>query len=392
MSVHRYLVVGGGMAADAAVHGIRERDRDGSVALVGEELDPPYNRPPLSKGLWKGDPPESVRRETAGPGVEMILGRRIVELDPRRHLAVDDRGETYGFERALLATGGRPRRLDFGGDGVVYFRGLADYRRLRERVRPGARVAVIGGGFIGSELAAALAMNEAAVTMVFPEAGIGARAYGPEISRAVTEMFRSRGVTVAAEDVPVAIDRDGASSVVRTRAGRAVVADVVVAGLGLEPAVDLARAAGLAVGNGIEVDARLRTSHPDVFAAGDVASVVSPATGLRVRVEHEDAALTMGAAAGRSMAGDETPYAHVPYFYSDLFDVGYEAVGELDARLEMVADWTAPLRQGVVYYLRDRRVRGVLLWNVFGKVDEARALLLDPTPVTAGALRGRIAA
>ena len=392
MSGHRYLIVGGGMAADAAVHGIRERDAGGSIALVGEEPDPPYSRPPLSKGLWKGDAPETVRRDTAGAGVEMVLGRRIVDLDPQRRLAVDDRGHTYEYERALLATGGRPRRLDFGGDAVIYFRGLADYRRLRARVRPGARVAVIGGGFIGSELAAALAMNQAAVTMIFPEAAIGARAYGPEVSAAVTEMFRARGVDVAAEDLPVAIDRDGERSIVRTRAGRAVVADAVVAGLGLEPGVDLARGAGLAVGNGIEVDARLRTSNPDVFAAGDVASVVSPVTGLRVRVEHEDAALTMGAAAGRSMAGDDTPYAHVPYFYSDLFDVGYEAVGELDARLEMVADWAEPRRKGVVYYLRDHRVRGVLLWNVFGKVDEARALLFDPRPVTPDALRGRIAA
>ena len=135
----------------------------------------------------------------------------------------------------------------------------------------------------------------------------------------------------------------------------------------------------------------MRTSHPDVFAAGDVASVISPLTGHRLRVEHEDAALTMGAAAGRSMAGDETPYTHIPYFYSDLFDVGYEAVGELDARLERVADWSVSGREGIVYYLRDQRVRGVLLWNIFGKLDEARALLSDPRAITAESVRGRIA-
>lgn len=391
MTHFRYLIVGGGMAADAAAHGIRERDAGGSIGLVGAEPHPPYNRPPLSKGLWKGDAAESIQRDTASAGVDMHLGRRIVRLDPQGHVAVDDQGTPYEFERALLATGGRPRRLPFGGEAVIYFRNLADYLHLRERVSPGARVAVIGGGFIGSELAAALALNGAAVTMVFPESGIGARAYGPDLSGAVTEMFRARGVDVIANDVPVAIAHEGAQYVVSTRGGRVVPADVVVAGLGLEPEVELARAAGLATSDGIEVDARLRTSHPDVFAAGDVASVVSPLSGRRVRVEHEDAALTMGRAAGRSMAGDETPYAHVPFFYSDLFDVGYEAVGELDARLEQVADWSIPGREGVLYYLRDQRVRGVLLWNVFGKVDEARALLSDTRVATAESLRGRIA-
>ena len=386
-----YLIVGGGMAGDAAAHGIRERDPEGSIGLVGEEPHPPYNRPPLSKGLWKGHAPDSIQRDTAGARVEMFLGRRIVRLDPVRHLAIDDQGTPYQYERALLATGGRPRRLTFGGDSVIYFRNLADYLRLRQGAQPGARVAVIGGGFIGSELAAALSLNGVMVTMVFPEGGIGARAYGPDLSRTVTGMFREKGVEVLSNDVPVAVEHRADRYLVRTREGRTVDVDAVVAGLGLEPEVELARAAGLVASNGIAVDARLRTSHPDVFAAGDVASVVSPLTGGRLRVEHEDAALTMGAAAGRSMAGDETPYTHIPYFYSDLFDVGYEAVGELDARLEIVGDWSPAAREGIVYYLRDRRVRGVLLWNVFGKVDEARALLSDPQPVSAESVRGRIA-
>ena len=175
-----------------------------------------------------------------------------------------------------------------------------------------------------------------------------------------------------------------------TRSGRRLETAAVVAGLGIEPDVELAVAAGLAAANGIVVDEHLRTAHPDVYAAGDVANVFSPALDRRVRVEHEDAATTMGRAAGRAMAGDETPYAHLPFFYSDLFDMGYEAVGILDARLETVSDWKEPFREGVVYYLQDGRVRGVLLWNVWGQVDAARQLIAQPGPVRPEDLRGRI--
>jgi len=180
--------------------------------------------------------------------------------------------------------------------------------------------------------------------------------------------------------------------VVTTGSGRQLPVAAVVAGLGIEPNVALAEVAGLACSNGILVDAHLRTTHPDVYAAGDVANVFSDALGRRLRVEHEDAALTMGRAAGRAMAGDPAPYTHLPSFYSDLFDMGYEAVGTLDARLEMVPDWKEPFREGVIYYVEDGRVRGVLLWNVWGQVDAARALIGEPGPFRPEDLRGRISA
>jgi NADPH-dependent 2,4-dienoyl-CoA reductase/sulfur reductase-like enzyme len=163
-----------------------------------------------------------------------------------------------------------------------------------------------------------------------------------------------------------------------------------LAGAGIEPNVDLARKAGLAVENGIVVDELLRTSHPDIYAAGDVASFHNPALGKRIRVEHEDNANTMGKAAGRNMAGSAEPYRHLPFFYSDLFEFGYEAVGELDSRLETFADWKQPNKEGVVYYLREGRVRGVLLWNVWGKVDAARELIASPGPFSADSLKGRL--
>jgi hypothetical protein len=159
--------------------------------------------------------------------------------------------------------------------------------------------------------------------------------------------------------------------------------DAIVAGIGIAPNLDLAKAAGLEVEDGVVVDDHLRTSKPDVYAAGDVARFTAPALGVRMRVEHEDNALTMGKATGRAMAGDTTPYAHLPFFYSDLFELGYEAVGEMDPRGELLSDWKVPFREGVVYYLSGGRVRGVLLWNTWEQVDAARALIAEPGPYRA---------
>ena len=391
MASSRYLIVGAGLTADAAVRGIREVDPDGPITLLGDEPDPPYARPPLSKKLWAGKEESTVWRHTEEvPGVELRLGRRAVQLDPAAGLVRDDEGGEHGFDRLLLATGGRPRRLPFGGDDIVYFRTFRDYRRLREAARPGRRFAVIGGGFIGSEVAAALAGQECEVTLLFPDKGIGTRIFPAELASFLVRHYREHGVDVRPGEEVVGVERRDGRHEVRTRSGWSGTFDGVVAGIGIEPNVELARDAGLAVDDGIVVDERLRASHPDVFAAGDVARFEAPALGKRIRVEHEDNALTMGKAAGRSMAGDATPYEHLPFFYSDLFELGYEAVGELDARLETFADWQEPFRKGVVYYLADGRVRGVLLWNTWDQVDAARALIAEPGPLRPADLRGRI--
>lgn len=388
----RYLIVGGGMTADAAVRGIRELDAGASIGVIGDEPDPPYSRPPLTKALWKGEPLESVWRKTGDLGVELHLGRRATTLDLRAKTVSDDRGASFAFDRLLLATGGKPRRLPFGGDDVIYFRTLADYRRLRAQAEAGRHFAVIGGGFIGSEIAAALSMQGCRVTQLFPEEGIGARLFPKDLAHFVTDYYREKGVDARSGEVVTGVSRSASGVVVETKGGFRVTVDAVVAGIGIVPDTDLAAGAGLAVDDGIVVDERLRTSHPDVFAAGDVARFVVPALGTRTRVEHEDNALTMGRAAGRSMAGDETPYAHLPFFYSDLFDLGYEAVGELDPRGETVSDWKVPFREGVVYYLAGGRVRGVLLWNTWEQVDAARALIAEPGPFRAADLVGRLPA
>jgi 3-phenylpropionate/trans-cinnamate dioxygenase ferredoxin reductase subunit len=397
MPNYTYLIVGGGMTADAAIHGIREVDSTGSIGLIGAESHPPYNRPPLSKGLWKGKPLESIWRKSAQPPPQLHLGRTARTLDARNRRITDDQETVYTYDKLLLATGGTPRRLPFGGDDIIYFRTFDDYQRLRTLTEKGQHFAVIGGGFIGSEVAAALAMNGKKVTLLFPEAGIGARVFPTDLSRFLNDYYRQKSVEVRAGEQVVGMDKRSNQCVLRTRnpqngGGGEIAADGVVAGIGITPSIELAQQARLQVDNGIVVDAALRSSDPNIYAAGDVAAFHNPALGRRLRVEHEDNALTMGRLAGQSMAGRAVSYDHLPSFYSDLFDQGYEAVGEVDARLETVADWKEPHREGVVYYLRDGRVRGVLLWNVWEQVDAARKLIAEPGPFRPADLKGRLPA
>jgi len=201
------------------------------------------------------------------------------------------------------------------------------------------------------------------VAMIFPQQAIGSRLFPPDLAQSLNDLYREKGVEVRAGETVESVDPRGSKVVVKTRSSghdrqREIVVDAVVAGLGIQPNVELAQAAGLDVDNGICVDAALRTSQPDIFAAGDVAEFYNPMLRSHLRVEHEDNANTMGAAAGRSMAGQLVRYDHIPSFYSDLFELGYEAVGDVDSRLETIADWKDPYREGVVYYMEEDRVRG----------------------------------
>lgn len=395
MPTYTYLIVGGGMTAAAAIAGIREVDGKGSIGVIGAEPHPPYDRPPLSKGLWKDKPLESIWRKTDPHAVTFHQGPIVRALDAPSKRVTDDQGTLYTFGKLLLATGCTPRRLPFGGDQIIYFRTVDDYQRLRGLTEHGDRFAVIGGGFIGSEIAAALAMNGKKVTLIFPDTSIGSRMYPAELATFLTAFFREKGVEVLAETKVTGCEPRQGKSILKIRDGqthteREITADGVVAGIGVEPNVELAQAAGLTIDNGIRVDASLRTSAPDIFAAGDVASFHNPALNQWLRVEHEDNANTMGTLAGAAMAGRTASYEHLPFFYSDLFEMGYEAVGETDSRLETVADWKVPCKEGAVYYLKEGRVRGVLLWNVFGQVDAARQLIASPGPFRRSDLKGRL--
>jgi NADPH-dependent 2,4-dienoyl-CoA reductase/sulfur reductase-like enzyme len=389
MADFKYLVIGGGMTGHAAAQGIRSVDASGSIALIGDEPVAPYVRPPLTKGLWTGQEEGSIWLPVV-EGVTMRTAVRAVAIDRAARRVALEGGETVGYERLLLATGGTPRRLPFGGDDVVYYRTVADYRRV-QALPVGKRVAVVGGGFIGSELAASLATAGYRVTLIFPEEGIGARLFPRDLAVHLNGYYTDREVEVRPGERLTGLEANGPGFTLETERGQ-IRADLVVAGLGIVPNEGLAAKAGLAVEDGILVDETLRTSDPAVFAAGDVARFSSPALGRRIRVEHEDNANRMGREAGRAMAGADAAYRHLPFFYSDLFDLGYEAVGVLDPRLEVVADWKEPFRRGVVYYLEEGRVRGVLAWGVFGKMDAARSLIAEPGPHAPEALRGRIPA
>lgn len=390
MANYKYLIIGGGMAADAAVEGIRQVDPDGAIGLIGEESHPPYNRPPLSKGLWKGHPLESIWRRAAVDEAILTLGRRVVTIDRSRRQVIDDRNTVYSYQKLLLATGGEPRRLPFDSERLVYYRTLDDYYRLRALAEQGQRFAVLGGGFIGSGVAASLADSGKSVTMIFPEVGIGAQQFPAELALFLNDFYRHKGIEVLAERSVAAMAEHNSRLALTTEQGERLIVDGVVVGIGIEPNVELALAAGLAVDNGIRVNPALRTTDPDIFAAGDVASFYNSALDSYLRSEHEDNANTMGQLAGQAMAGQRVAYDYLPRIYSNLFELSFEAVGELDPHLETVADWHEPFRQGVIYYLREERVRGVLLWNVKQQIPIARDLIAGRRSYERQALRGWI--
>jgi len=384
------------MTAAAAAAAIREVDANGAVGMVCGEPHTPYDRPPLSKALWKDASEDDIWRDLDASGIETTLGQRIAGIDLSARTAVDESGASYGFEKLLLATGAAPRRLGVpGDDAVIYFRTLDDYRRLRRLAEERKRFLVVGGSFIGSEIAAALAMNDREVSMVFPAEAVCANLFPSDLADSVTARYRDEGVDVRAGERVVALERKGDRIAVTTKAldgeSRSSLVDVVVAGVGVVPRTELAEATGLPVDDGISVDEQLRAGRSEVFAAGDGASFPSAVLERRMRVEHEDNANAMGARAGRNMAGESAPYTHVPLFYSDLFDLGYEAVGLVDSGLDVVADWKEPFKEGVLYYLEDGRVRGVLLWNVWERVDAARELLAERSRRRPEDLKGRIA-
>jgi 3-phenylpropionate/trans-cinnamate dioxygenase ferredoxin reductase subunit len=399
MSVTRdqydYVIVGAGMAAAGAVKGLRAVDPDGSIAVLGGEADPPLYRPDLSKTLWLKD--DATLEQSAlleeSAGLDLHLDTEVAAISPADHRVTLGDGTAVGYGKLLLATGAQPRTAGIEpGPRVVYYRTAADYRTLRDLARPGAHVVVVGGGYIGSEVAAALTQNDVRVTLVLDGELVQQTMFPAGLARHVTDAFTSHGVEIVHGRLAGGDARADAVTL-RLEDGTELTADAAVIGVGVEPRTRLAEEAGLTVDGGIVVDERLRTSAEDVHAAGDVASYPDARLGRR-RVEHADNAEKMGETAGRVMAGEDTTYDRTPFFWSDLYDDGYEAIGELSTRHTVVEDWKDDEHgAGVVYYLDGGAVRGVLLWNVWDSVPKARELIESTAAEPVGdpdSLRGRI--
>ena len=383
---HRYdhIIIGGGVAADTAARAIRAEDETASIAILSADPHGPVYRPALSKDLWHGeDPdPDSQDLNTAEEtGAELFTGTLVTELLPNSRSVVTARGEITYFKEALLATGASPQRLhDVHDDRVTYLRTVGDYRHLRQLATEGARIVVVGGGYIGSEVAAALTRTGAQVTLAFAGRHVLEHMFPASITEHLTAVFTHRGITLEPEFRLDGVDT-GTTLNLRARDGRSLSAEATVLGLGAELNTTLALHGGLDVDrDAVVVDPYLRTSAEHVYAAGDVALFDDPLFGPR-HVEHVDNAWASGTTAGTNMAralrgtAEPEPYEYTPLFFSDLFDDGYEAVGRLDTSLEMREMWNEDRTAAVIYYLEDDVVEGVLLWNTWDSVEVARRII-----------------
>lgn len=330
-----FVVVGASLAGALAVQALREERFDGRVILIGDEPHPPYERPPLSKGYLRGETPREKtyvhpRTFYADNEIELLTSTAVREVDAPASEVVLDAGRRLRFDRLLLATGAALRRLDVPGaglDGVHYLRDIEDSDAIAERLEQGGRVVVVGGGWISSEVAASARQKGLEVTVLMEEDAPLVRQLGPEVGAVYRDLHRERGVEFVTASV-AAFEGQGAGRRVRTRDGRAIEADFVVAAVGAKPRAGLARRAGVAVDGAIRTDEYLRTSEPNVFAVGDVANAYHPFYGRRLRVEHWDNARGQGTTAALNMLGRGVPYDRVPYFFSDQYEVSIEYRGD----------------------------------------------------------------
>ncbi len=382
MKEYKYIIVGGGMTGSSAVMGIRKNDPDGTIAVISKEPYKPYNRPPLSKGLWDGKDIEGIMRPIEKYDVDLFLETRVEKIEPDEKWILTDKDETFKYGKILIATGGEPIQLPGAPEGVISYRTRADYEELNELAKTKQTFCVIGGGFIGSEIAAALTKNDKDVTMIFPEIGISGLLFPDDLSKFLDNYYREQGVNILNGCLVDSISKSGDEYKVEfhnidTAEVSKSEFDVIVVGIGLKPNLDLAKDAGLEVDDGILVNEFLQTSKPDIYAAGDVANFMNYGLKKRMRVEHEDNANTMGLIVGKNMAGDKIKYDHMPFFYSDLFDLGYEAVGEMNKDFTIVSDWIEPYKKGTIYYLDDNKIVGLIFWNLWGKVDQGREIIQE---------------
>ncbi|MGI5203081.1 NAD(P)/FAD-dependent oxidoreductase [Spirillospora sp. CA-108201] len=397
MPEETFVIAGASLAGAKAAETLREEGFAGRVLLVGEEIERPYERPPLSKGfLQDKEPREKAHVHEADwydkHDVELRVGTSVASIDRGAHQVRLSTKEPVSYDKLLLATGASPRRLDVPGSklqGIHYLRTMADSAALKQALAPGGRrVVVAGAGWIGLEAAAAAREHGNEVTVIEPEPVPLHAAMGPELGGMFADLHRENGVVLRMDEGVAGFWGAGQVSAVVTSGGAEVPADVVVVGIGVRPNSGLAEEAGLEVSDGILVDQSLRTSDPDIYAAGDVANAYNPLLGRRVRVEHWANALNGGPAAARAMLGQEVVYDQVPYFFSDQYDLGMEmsgvaAPGEYD---EVVYRGDVPGREFIAFWLSGGRVVAGMNANVWDVTGDVQALIRSGRPVDAARL------
>jgi 3-phenylpropionate/trans-cinnamate dioxygenase ferredoxin reductase subunit len=389
-----FVIVGAGLAGAKAAQTLREEGFDGPVVLLGEESEHPYERPPLSKGYLLGkDERDTVYvhppRWYAEHGVDLRLGVAVTAIDPAGHEVTLADGSRIGYEKLLLTTGSSPRRLPVPGadlDGVHHLRRLADSDRMKEAFESASRVVVIGAGWIGLETTAAARAAGAEVTVLETAELPLLRVLGREVSQIFAELHTGHGVDLRFGVQVAEITGDGGrANGVLLADGSRITADAVVVGVGITPNVQLADAAGLEVDNGVLVDSHLRTSHPDVHAAGDVANAFHPMLGKHIRVEHWANAVNQPQAAAKAMLGQDVAYDRVPYFFTDQYDLGMEYTGYVEpgGYDEVVFRGRRDTREFIAFWLAEGRVLAGMNVNVWDVTDPIRALVTSRRQVDA---------
>ena len=390
-----FVIVGASLAGARAAETLRAEGFDGRVVLVGAERRPPYQRPPLSKDYLRGDAtleqalvhPQGFYAEHA---IELRPGTTVAGIDRDRRQAVLVDGDRIGYDRLLLATGARSRRFEGPGgrlDGIFYLRDVDDADRLRTRLGSPMRVVVVGGGWIGTEVAASTRQLGHHVTLVHSEPAPLQRVLGPEVAEVYRSLHADHGVEMRMSTRVASFRGGTAVEEVVTTDGETIAADLVVVGIGAAPRTALAAAAGLQVDDGVVVDEYLRTSDARIFAAGDVAAAWHPRLGRRVRVEHWSTALNQGPVAARNMLGHAIAYDRLPYFYSDQYDVGMEYLGHAPEWDRVVFRGDPAQREIIAFWVKDDRVVAAMNLNVWDVVEPLRRLITSRHPVDDARLR-----
>jgi 3-phenylpropionate/trans-cinnamate dioxygenase ferredoxin reductase subunit len=389
-----FAIVGASLAGAKAAEELRTAGFDGRVVLIGAEPELPYERPPLSKDYLRG---ESEREQALvhepsfyqQHDIELLTATAVHRIDPNGGRLVLQDGRELRFDRLLLATGAEPRRLQTPGadlDGIHYLRTLSDSEALRGRLDAGGHVAVIGAGWIGSEVAASARQKGCEVTLIDPLSLPNERIFGREIGEFYHDVHAQHGVELVLGDGVQSFEGDRAVRRVRTASGRTVECDFAVVGVGVTPTVALALDAGLRIDNGIVVDDRLQTSAANVYAAGDVANAWHPFYRRQIRVEHWANALNQGPAAARAMLGQHVSYDQIPYFFSDQYDVGMEYCGYATAWDSVVFRGERDSGQFIAFWLEDGRVVAGMNVNVWDVNEQVQALIRSRAAVDVAAL------